>query len=650
MSVAWYVKRLGAMSTREVLHRIDEQFKRSVSRRRRYGWEAFPPSGPVLPVPGLADRLRAGMTASLRASLRTSVDALLEGRFSAHGVPWPKRDPADLFHANLWRLDPTSGLHWPGQDAYCFDLAYRHERRRGDIKFVWDLNRLQFLQPLAAAVALWDDTRAATAIGQAVTSWADANPPFRGLAWNSGIELALRAVTLALVVGLCGDRLEPGIRQRVSQILSAHLYWLGRYPSRFSSANNHRIAEAMGGFVIATVLPTAPRAREIAPGARQVLEQEAVLQILSDGAPAEQSPTYGAFTVEMLLVADAVASAFGDPLGPLVKQRVAAFAEFIGVLGTADGRVPNIGDDDEGRVLSLSHAREYCYPCSVARAVAGHFGIKPQLAGSIDAPELRDALFPVTLPAASCPDGLRSFGDGGYTVIREARAGRKLHLVVDHGQLGYLTIAAHGHADANAIVLSLDDSPVLVDPGTYLYHSGGAWRDWFRGTGAHNTLRLGGVDQSVIAGAFNWAHKAQAVLDGVTEGPDWSIASHHDGYLKRFGVEHHRRMAATSSGLAIEDRLVGAGAGQLMAEVVFQFAPGLEIQCEGRRVLARRKGKSVLAMTFSHAGLIASVSGGDAPGLGGWVSDSFGDRTPAARLSWSGTIPAEGLRTTLDWA
>lgn len=650
MSVAWYVKRLGAMSPREVLHRVDEQVKRSVSRRRPYGWDAFPPAGPVLPVPGLADTLRAGMTGPLEAALRRSVDALLEGRFSAHGIAWPKRDPADLFPADLWRLDPVTGLHWPGQDAYCFDLAYRHERQLGDIKFVWDLNRLQFLQPLAAGVALWGDARAASAIGQAVTSWAAANPPFRGLAWNSGIELALRAVTLALVAGLCGDRLEPGVGARIGQILAAHLYWLHRYPSRFSSANNHLIAEAMGEFVIAAVLPSAPRARAIEAQARAVLEEEAALQILPDGVAAEQSPTYGGFTVEMLLVADVVARAFGRPLGPIVKERAAAFADLIGTLGTAEGRVPNIGDDDEGRVLSLGGAREHCYPASIARAVAGHFGLRPRLARSVDAPELRDAFFPAALPEEPCPDGLRSFGTGGYTAIRETRAARRLHLVMDHGPLGYLSIAAHGHADANAIAMSLDDRPVLVDPGTYLYHAGGAWRDWFRGTGAHNTVRLGGLDQSVIAGAFNWSHKARAVLEGVTEGPDWAVAARHDGYLKRFGVEHHRRVAATTSGLAIEDRLVGPGAGAVTAEVVFQFAPGFEIEREDRRVLARRDGQPVLSMTFSHAGSITSVSGGDVPGAGGWVSDSFGDRTPAPRLCWSGTIPAEGLRTTLDWA
>lgn len=650
MAVMWYVRRLGAMSPREVLHRVGEQARRSASRRRPYGWAAFPGRGPVLAIPGLADRLRAGASPALQAALRKAVEALLDGRFSAHGVAWPRRDPAQLFPADLWRLDPVTGLSWPGQDVYCFDLAYRHERTRGDIKYVWDLNRLQFLQPLGAAVALWGDARALAAIEQAITSWAAANPPFKGLGWNSGIELALRAVTLALVVGLCGDRLAPAVQDRVAQILSAHLYWMSRYPSRFSSANNHLVAEAMGEFVVATVMPSAPRARDIESAARAVLEREAALQIGPDGTPAEQSPTYGGFTVEMLLVADGVARAFGRPLAPIVAERMARFATFVGALATAGGHAPSIGDDDEGRVLTLCDAREYRYPVSIARAVAGHLGTAPRVAPSEDKPELRDGLFPVTGDVAPVTEGLSTFADGGYTVIRETRGGHRLHVTIDHGPLGYLSIAAHGHADANAVVLTLDDIPILVDPGTYLYHSGGAWRDWFRGTGAHNTVRLGGVDQSLIAGAFNWSHKARAALDGATAGTDWAVAVRHDGYVKRFGVEHHRRIAATPSGIEIDDRLVGGGPPSLKAEIVFQFAADLAVEPEGERFVVRRNGQPLLWLAFSQSGAVAISAGGDEPGTGGWVSASFGDKVPAPRLVWTGPVPAAGLRTALSWS
>ena len=53
-------------------------------------------------------------------------------------------------------------------------------------------------------------------------------------------------------------------------------------------------------------------------------------------------------------------------------------------------------------------------------------------------------------------------------------------LTFDHGPVGYLSIAAHGHADTLAVWLSIGDQPVFVDAGTYLYHSSRALRDAFR--------------------------------------------------------------------------------------------------------------------------------------------------------------------------
>ncbi|TIQ17227.1 heparinase II/III-family protein, partial [Mesorhizobium sp.] len=87
--------------------------------------------------------------------------------------------------------------------------------------------------------------------------------------------------------------------------------------------------------------------------------------------------------------------------------------------------------------------------------------------------------------------------------------------------LGYLSIAAHGHADALSLTLCVDGEPVLVDPGTWLYGSGGVWRDWFRSTPAHNTLNIEGKSQSIIAGTFNWSHKAVAALVESEPGTHW---------------------------------------------------------------------------------------------------------------------------------
>ena len=137
---------------------------------------------------------------------------------------------------------------------------------------------------------------------------------------------------------------------------------------------------------------------------------------------------------------------------------------------------------------------------------------QPQLTPPGWRPHLRHAMFGFPSPAMPAPSGLRVFAAGGYSVIRHCVAGRSLMAVIDHGELGYLSIAAHGHADTLAVWLHVDGQPVIVDAGTYLYHAGGDWRCHFRSTAAHNTLRLEQVDASDQAGNFNWSHKARARL------------------------------------------------------------------------------------------------------------------------------------------
>ena len=110
------------------------------------------------------------------------------------------------------------------------------------------------------------------------------------------------------------------------------------------------------------------------------------------------------------------------------------------------------------------------------------------------------------------------------------------------------SIAAHGHADALAFTLSVGGREFLVDPGTYAYHTQGAWRSYFRGTAAHNTVRVDGRDQSQPGGNFMWLRKAPAgcnlwrtsVERDVFEG--W-----HGGYAGLADPVMHRRRIALES-------------------------------------------------------------------------------------------------------
>ena len=606
------------MSLAEIAYRIGEKTKKSCARGCLEGWARYEFSGSTPKLPGLCELLQ---TKANTEWLNRRTERLLAGEFAALGVNWPARPPDALFPPELWRLDPVSGELWPGANVYCFDITYRHERRLGDIKYVWEINRLQFLQLLALQVHASGDSAALAAIEAAIQSWYAANPPFRGLGWNSGIELGLRAISLLVVTTLCGDQLSPTTVAQIRAMLHAQAFWMDRYSSRFSSANNHLIAEAAGELLVALAMPDLPLAARLEAKSRRVIAEEAEKQFHPDGVPAEQSPTYGAFSAEFLWLCVHITEAAGKPLPGTIAERLHAFTRFIGWLSDSSGRVPAIGDDDEGCVLTLM-PRTPSYVASVCQSITA-----------------------VTAP----PQGIKTFPEGGYSIIRERRGGHELQLVFDHGPLGYLAIAAHGHADALAVVATLDGAPLFVDPGTYLYHSGGIWRDWFRGTRAHNTLNLDGADQSIIAGPFNWSHKARAILDEARGGEQWSLTASHDGYLRRFNQWHRRTLFATEEGFSIRDQLE-PNTGR-SAEIVFQLAADVDVRLSGGAFVLTRAGKEVAVLRFDPPGEITCGKGGEPGQGGGWQSSAFGVKFPAMRIAWRGVVPTGGVTSavTIHW-
>ncbi len=623
MKLGWYINRLRSMGPAEIAHRVLEAARKRRSRGRHEGWDRFTPE-PLPALPGLRDAvLRAD--APLRAAIAEAAASVIAGRFEALGRRWPEEQVSG-FPAALWRLDPVTGGQWPGPETYTHDIDFRHDGSRGDIKYVWEINRLQQLMPLASHVALTGDAAALAAIERIIASWYDANPPFRGVGWASGIEVALRAISLVFAAALLGDRLSPAAREHVGRILSASAFWLERFPSLHSSANNHRIAELSGLYLIGLSRgdePVATRAGLIA---------ETLKQILPDGAGAEQTPTYAAFTAEMALLCALAARHASRPFPPEFDQRLGKFAEFIGWFGEAPA--PALGDDDEGRVLTLLQP-EAGYARSVATGIAGYLHTPGP-----DTGDFRALVFGKPPGPAARPKRLRTFPDGGLSVWHGRQNGRDARLTFDHGPLGYLSIAAHGHADALSLTLSLDGEPVLVDPGTYLYGSGGEWRSWFRSTPAHNTLNLQGISQSTMSGPFNWSEKAGARLEESGTSPHPWLRATHDGYRRRFGRVVQRTLQIEPGRISVTDQLLGGP--PLPAELVFQLAPGLVATSVGKSVMVSRGTDRLLRIDFPTDAV--TMATGEDRVDGGWVSPRFGEKLPATRICWRGEI-GEGAVT-----
>jgi uncharacterized heparinase superfamily protein len=636
----WYRYRLAAMSVPEIGHRLGESIRRQSDR---YFFTATAAeeakSGMEVPVlPGLREGLELwGVPEELLGEWEESLRQLDNGYYQMLGVTWPaNQENTD------WHLDPVSGRSWPG-DRYCFDINFRHCGDFGDVKYVWELNRLQLLQPVAALACKRHDPAIAERCLVWLDRWIEQNPPYRGLGWSSGIELTMRVVSLLVVTTLLGEWLDEPRRIRLLGCFEAHGRWLHRYPSRFSSGNNHLVAEGLGLFLIGALAPSLPGATGWRAEGWQILQESAWTQLYTDGVGVEQTPSYTAVVLEMLLIGYQVAESLGTIVPAICRERLVRGGEYLRWFLDAAGNHPHIGDDDEAQCLDVHRPNQTpvrsVLGCLAAVANRGDL-VPPGLQ-----PHLRQALFGRPPPALPGPNGVRTFAQGGYSVARSRWAREELLLAMDHGPLGFLSIAAHGHADALAVWLHLGEQPILVDAGTYLYHSGRTWRDYFRGTAAHNTLRVEGQDSSLISGPFNWSHKAvtRLLLSDTTPEGGCIVEAEHDGYQNRFGVVHRRRLELVpDQAIRITDRLISDRIRRV--EINFLLHPALRLTA-GSNEFFVLTGERVLFRVLVSGPLRARAI---LPGTTdeGWYSPSFSEKIPAPRLLLEGDLaPGQEVET-----
>jgi Heparinase II/III-like protein/Heparinase II/III N-terminus len=632
----WYLYRLRAMSPGEVVHRCAEKAQKLTGQYRvpDYG-RGLPPALSLPVIPGLREAVArlAATHPAVVVEWELTAARVRAGEFHFLGRDWATRPGLPD-----WHQDPVTGRHWP-HAPYCFDIAYRHNKDLGDIKYVWELNRLQHLQPLAALACVRQDQELARLCIDQLLDWIHRNPPYRGVNWNSGIELALRALAILWLTSLLEAFFSPEEKLPIVVMLMHHGRWLHRYPSRYSSANNHLIAEGAGLYLLGELLPVSTETRHWQTAGRRILETEIHQQILPDGIGAEQSPTYTAFSLEFFLLGRCVAEATGKPFPSGYTEQLHRAGQALRAFTDKNGHLPQIGDDDEGRVLFAGFG-ETDYVLSILDMLAGATG-DIALAPPRAVVNLRTALCGTGQAGRVPLAGVSTFAAGGYTVIREQPDGREVLLAFDHGPLGYLSIAAHGHADALALWLHLEGQPVLVDAGTYLYHAGREWRSHFRSTPAHNTLSVRGADSSILSGPFNWSHKARAELVAIhPDASAWTVTARHDGWQRRFGCLHERTLTRISSGFTVTDTLQGHG-GPWPVEVGFLLASGMMVvQHSGTEALVQGPDGTAL-LRIVHTGILTlSTENGMESPLRGWYSPAFGQKQPATRLNFAGDLPA----------
>jgi hypothetical protein len=550
-----------------------------------------------------------------------------------------------------WNRDHKTGVEAPLD--FGKDIDPRNERIVGDVKYLWEPNRHLELVTLAQAWHLTREPRFADGAHCLLSSWLEQCPYPRGPNWTSSLELGIRLVNWACAWHLLDGQV---LRQRWLRAIYQHCHFISRNLSRHSSANNHLIGELMGLFVASVTWPLWPESARWRENARAELEAQAKKQIGADGASREQAFWYHHAVADSLLLCLLFGRATGNDFSAEFAQRLERMLEFIAAVMDAGGHVPMVGDADDAVMVRFSPEPDFSpYRSLLAtgavlfgrgdfKALAGRFDDQSRWLLGDKAAERFHALPPMKDRPARL-----AFPEGGYYVLGQDFGGpREVKALVDAGPLGYLSIAAHGHADALAFTLSVGGNPVLVDPGTYAFHGERRWRDYFRGTSAHNTVRLDRQDQSVPGGDFLWLKHARARCGRFETGAVRDLFEGvHDGYLRLDDpVLHRRRIEFDKPGMTLEVRDTLECAAEHFVEIHWHLAEHCVATSSGHCVHVQGAGARLRIDCPRELDAPAVVVGQDDPPLG-WTSPRYDCKTPSPVIVCKGRVGANTTLVTL---
>jgi len=438
--------------------------------------------------------------------------------------------------------DVSSGKEFPL--TYAKGINMRTDQY-GNAKLVWEINRLEYLLPI---ILKYHNTRNSALLNKFMVimeSWQQQNPYLKGINWYSNIEVNLRLINWYWCWIILNDIPELKSDENFNRfknntwlpLIYQHCIYSYKNPSYYSSANNHLVSEYAGLYVAATlwVFPESDKWKKYA---QKGLEKEIVLQH-SNGINKEEAAEYIQFITDLFLLPYIAALHTGADFSSAYKKTLLDIARYINNFLDVKGNFPKYGDEDDGKVLvpdGDTYANNFI---SILNTISVLFN-KPELKRSNNW-DVKSSLltghvngyntwhnFNNTQPPANS-----SFYKPEGHFIFKKNTGAEIYLHFDAAPLGYLSIAAHGHADALSIILHIDGHPFLVDPGTYTYHTEPLWRKYFVGTAAHNTIVIDDLNQAEHAGPTLWLQHYNINITECLQNPHTEkVTAIHNGYQK----------------------------------------------------------------------------------------------------------------------
>lgn len=468
-----------------------------------------------------------------------------------------------------WHQDFKSGYEWPR--VYYKEIYYKDYKKGYDVKVPRELSRFQHAVTLGKAYWYTENEKHAQEFVNQVDDWIVENPPEIGANWQCTMDVAIRVVNWiwGFYFFLGSKALTDDFIIRFLKSCLIH----GRHIRNNLEWNehvtsNHYISDLVGLVFLGIMFPEFKEAEEWRTFGTKELLSELEKQVYDDGMAYEASTSYHRLDLELFYTPALLARLSGDEWPDWAWNKIYKMFEFTRGIVKPNGKILQIGDNDSGRLQTLSElpedtAQTYLFPIAAVLFNDPSFKFKDVnfseeafwLLGANAYEKYSDIQEKSDLKnLPSC-----EFTNSGIYVIRS----NNHYCLISCGANGQNGNGGHAHNDKLSFELNIKGKDVIVDPGTYLYTGDYRMRNLFRSTAYHNTIM---VDEKEInefdpLRLFQIKDNCETIVHFFGKnGNTYQFIGDHKGYLRLQSPVHHKRTVShhlKKGHWGIKDELTG---------------------------------------------------------------------------------------------
>lgn len=456
----------------------------------------------------------------------------------------------------LWHRDFISGYTY--KQSFYREVRHRNAvlGERADIKMPWELARMQYLFVLALAYRATKNEEYVKKIKAVILDFSHCNRYNIGVNWNVSMEVGIRLANMILACELIQDSplFDQEFQKKLAVMGYEHFYHIKENLENEQSGNNHYLGNLLG---LATAIAAFPFLNDVERHFDYVsrsLAREIHRQILKDGGDFEGSTSYHRLAGEILGFTIIAMQKRGFCLNEQQKSTLYLMARYSANLTMDNGLVPQIGDNDSGRVFQVApeQTRNHLSFINLAMFLSQKTYYKENVFDGffcfisndakkkrIEHPQL--ILFP--------DSNLLRYHKNHIYLLMCGSTPEQFH------QFG------HAHNDLLSFVLSVGNEEIITDLGSGEYTADPQMRNLLRSVQSHSTISVDGEEQRIHEGAgpFRWMSKAMASIDIQGHGNEKTTILGSCEYTNATNnyIQHSRTITVKNHTITVNDVIHG---------------------------------------------------------------------------------------------